>query len=105
MQPVAIQHIEMRPSAIHGEKACIVGTRIGVRDVYVWHELMGKSPDQIVSEYPFLSLAQVHAALAYFYDHADEIREQVRVGRAEAERIRAANPSKLTGKINALGAR
>jgi hypothetical protein len=58
-----------------------------------------------VSEYPFLSLAQVHAALAYFYDHADEIREQVRVGRAEAKRVRAANPSKVNGKINALGAR
>jgi uncharacterized protein (DUF433 family) len=104
MQPVAIQHIELRPSAIHGDKACVAGTRIGVQDIYVWHELMGKSPDQIVSEYPFLSLAQVHAALAYFYDHADEIREQVRVGRAEAERIRAANPSKLTGKIHDIGA-
>jgi uncharacterized protein (DUF433 family) len=99
MQPVAIQHIEMRPSAIHGEKACIAGTRISVQDVYVWHELMGKTPDQIVLEYPFLTLAQVHAALAYFYDHAQEIREQVKQGREEAERIRVLNPSKLPGKL------
>jgi uncharacterized protein (DUF433 family) len=99
MPPVAIQHIEMRPSAIHGEKACIVGSRISVQDVYVWHELMGKSPDQIVSEYPFLSLAQVHAALAYYYDHADEIRQQFKIGREEAEKIRKDNPSKLSAKI------
>jgi uncharacterized protein (DUF433 family) len=99
MQPVAIQHIEMRSSAIHGQKACIAGTRISVQDIYVWHELMGKSPDQIVSEYPFLTLAQVHSALAYFYDHAEEIREQVKRGREEAERIKTDNPPLLPNKI------
>jgi uncharacterized protein (DUF433 family) len=104
MQPVTIQHIELRPSAIHGEKACIAGTRISVQDVYVWHELLGKTPDQIVGEYPFLTLAQVHAALAYYYDHADEIREQVRRGREEAERVKAANPPKLPGTLAGMDA-
>jgi uncharacterized protein (DUF433 family) len=99
MQPVIVQHIEMRPSAIHGQKACIAGTRISVQDIYVWHELMGKSPDEIVSEYPFLSLAQVHSALAYYYDNAEEIREQVKRGREEAERIKVSNPSKLSAKL------
>jgi uncharacterized protein (DUF433 family) len=75
----------MGPSAIHGQKACIAGTRISVQDIYVWHELMGKSPDQIVVEYPFLNLAQVHSALAYYYDNADEIRKQVEQGREEAQ--------------------
>src|SRR3989304_5539034 len=104
MQPVVTQHIEMRPSAIHGQKACVAGTRISVEDVYVWHELMGKTPDQIVSEYPALSLAQVHAALAYYYEHAEEIREQVRRGREEADRIRAATPSRLSAKVADLDA-
>ncbi len=99
MQPVVIQHIDMRPSSIHGQKACIAGTRISVQDIYVWHELMGRTPDQIVSEYPFLSLAQVHAALTYFYDHSDEIREQVKQGREAADRVRASNPPKLQAKL------
>lgn len=94
-----IQHIEMRPSAIHGQKACVAGTRISVQDIYVWHELMGKSPDQIVSEYPFLTLAQVHSALAYYFDHAKEIREQVQRGREEAVKIKQSNPPKLTAKL------
>lgn len=98
MQPVAIQHIELRPSTIHGQKACIAGTRISVEDIYVWHELVGKSPDQIVAEYPFLSLAQVHSALAYYYDHAEEVRQQVKRGREEAERIKAENPPRLPAK-------
>jgi uncharacterized protein (DUF433 family) len=104
MQPVVSQHIEMRPSAIHGQKACIAGTRISVADVYVWHELMGKSPDQIVAEYPFLTLSQIHSALAYYYEHAEDIRAQVKTGREEAERIKAANPSKLNAKIADLDA-
>lgn len=104
MPPVISQHIEFRSSAIHGERACIVGTRISVADIYVWHELLGMSPDQIVSEYPFLSLAQVHAALAYFFEHAEEIRRQVKVGRDEAERIKSSYPSKLAAKIADLQA-
>jgi len=104
MQPVVSQHIEIRPSAIHGQKACIAGTRISVADVYVWHELMGKSPDQIVAEYPFLTLSQIHSALAYYYDHAEDIRAQVKTGRDEAERIKAANPAKLAAKIADLDA-
>jgi uncharacterized protein (DUF433 family) len=99
MQPAVVQHIEMRSSAIHGQKACIAGTRISVEDIYVWHELMGNSPDQIVAEYPFLTLAQVHSALSYYYDHADAIREQAKRGRAEAERIKAANPPILPDRL------
>jgi len=75
-----------------------------VQDIYVWHELMGKSPDEIVSEYPFLTLAQVHSALAYYFDHSAEIREQVKRGREEADRVKAANPPKLPGKMAGMDA-
>jgi hypothetical protein len=57
-----------------------------------------------VSEYPSLSLAQVHSALAYNFDHTDEIREQVQRGREEAERTRAANPPKLAAKLAVMDA-
>jgi uncharacterized protein (DUF433 family) len=95
--------IELRPSAIHGQKACIVGTRISVQDIYVWHELMGKSPDQIVLEYPHLTLTQIHAALAFYFENAEQIRQQVQRGRDEAERIRQSNSSVLSAKLAELG--
>jgi hypothetical protein len=60
---------------------------------------MGKTPDQIVSEHPFLSLAQVHSALAFYFDHAEEIRSQLKRGREEADRIKAANPPKLPSRL------
>jgi hypothetical protein len=39
---------------------------------------MGMSPEQIASEYVGLTLADVHAALAYYHDHKEEIRAYLR---------------------------
>ena len=65
-----------------GGKARIAGTRIRVQDVYVWHELQGRSVDQIIASFPQLNHSQVHAALSYFFARPDEIRLQM----AEDER-------------------
>lgn len=69
---VTAAHITQTPGVCGGEP-CIAGRRIKVRDVYVWYDLMGMSADEIATNYN-LSLTQVHAALAYAYDHLDEIR-------------------------------
>ena len=63
------------------------GTGIRVSDIAVWHEQMGLSPDEIVADYPGLTLADVHTALAYYYDHIVEIRDQIR---ADAQLIATA---------------
>jgi uncharacterized protein (DUF433 family) len=60
-----------------GGRPCIAGTRIRVQDIYVCHELRGMSPDQFVAAYPRLTLADVHAALAYYFDHKDQIRKDM----------------------------
>ncbi len=79
MEPVATskQHIESR-SGVCGGKPCIAGTRIRVQDIYVCHELRGMTPDEIVDSYPTITLADVHAALMYFWDHPDEIKQQIK---------------------------
>jgi len=58
-----------------GGRPCIAGTRIKVIDIYVLHELEGKTPDQIVDDYPQLSLGDVHAALSYYFHHRLEIEQ------------------------------
>lgn len=55
-----------------GGKATIDDTRVRVIDVVVLHK-EGASPAEILLDYPDLTLAQVHAALTYFYDHPGEI--------------------------------
>ena len=64
---VIVQHIEQPPD-ITGGKPRIAGSRISVQNVVIWYERMGKSADEIASDYG-VTLADVYAALAYYYDN------------------------------------
>lgn len=99
MEAVFKQHIEMRASAIHGEKACIAGTRIRVEDVYVWHVVQGKSVAEIVTDFPQLTPADVHAAMAYYWDNEELIQAQMKRGREAADEMAKQHPSQLPEAI------
>jgi uncharacterized protein (DUF433 family) len=99
MSQLANHHIESRPE-VCGGRPCIAGTRIRVQDVYVWHELEGRSPEEIVTNFPQLSLAAVHATLAYYFDHREAIEGDVSAERAEADRAKSTHQSKLLLKLN-----
>lgn len=86
-------YISIRPGYCGGEP-CITGHRIKVRHVYVWYELMGLSDRKIADDYS-LSLSQVHAALAYAYDHIEDIREAIRAADELVEEMTPAYPSKI----------
>jgi uncharacterized protein (DUF433 family) len=90
-----VQHIEINPAKCGG-KPCIAGTRIRVWDIHVWHDLRGQSPEQIVADFPQLTLADVYAALAYFLDHRDEIEQQMKEAEQFADEMRRKQgPTKL----------
>jgi uncharacterized protein (DUF433 family) len=72
MTSVSKEHITKTPG-VCGGRACIAGHRIRVLDVVVLHEKRGMSPDEIVDQYPGITLADVYAALTYYHDHRDEI--------------------------------
>lgn len=91
-------HIEKTPG-VCGGKPRVAGTRIRVQDVYVWHELRGQSPDEIVSRFPQLTLADVHAALAYYWDHAEEIGREIADAESLLEQLRRRAPSPLDEKL------
>jgi uncharacterized protein (DUF433 family) len=57
-------HIEIT-KGIAGGKPRIAGHRITVQNIVIWHELLGRSADEIATEYD-LTLADIYAALAYF---------------------------------------
>lgn len=50
----------------------IKGTRITVRTIAGYYQL-GMSVDEIMGALRHLTPAQVHSALAYYFDHQDEI--------------------------------
>lgn len=53
------------------------GTGIRVVDIAKAYEHSGYDPDEITELYPDLSLGDVHTALAYYYEHIDELRDSM----------------------------
>jgi uncharacterized protein (DUF433 family) len=70
--PVIGEYIAIKPGYCGG-KPHIVGHRIKVQHVAVWHERVGMSAAEIVATYPTLTLTAVYAALAYYHAHRAEI--------------------------------
>ena len=53
------------------------------------------TPEEIVATYPTITRAQVHAALAYFYDHRAEIEAEMAEEDRMFEELKAKQPSIL----------
>ena len=89
----AYPHIETTPG-VAGGRAHIAGRRVTVADVAVWHERVRMTADEISDAYD-LSLAEIHAALAYYFDHRESVDEQIEGAAALAERLRRVAPSRI----------
>jgi uncharacterized protein (DUF433 family) len=60
-----------------GGVAWISGTRTKVIEVALDKLAHGSSPEEMHFQYPHLSLAQIHAALAYYYEHQAELDTEI----------------------------
>ena len=98
MAAVITDRITKTPD-VCGGKACIAGHRIRVMDIVIRHENLGMGADEIVADYPQLSLSDVHAALAYYFYNVGEIREDIRGDIDMADQLRASFLSKLKAKL------
>jgi uncharacterized protein (DUF433 family) len=87
-------HIASRPG-VCGGRPCIAGSRIRVQDIYVWHEINRHSAEQIVADFPQLTLADVYAALAYFWDNRDVILADIEAETRLVDEMKLKHPSKL----------
>src|SRR5207237_3714328 len=94
MENVIVEHITKTPD-VCGGKACIAGHRIRVMDIVVWHEMRGYCADEIVDMFPGITLADVYAALAYYFDHREELEADFRKDDEWAEWLKANIPSKI----------
>ena len=93
------QHIDSTPGISGGEPR-IAGHRITVQNIVVWHERLGKSVDEICSEYD-LTLADVYAALAYYFDHRESMDDNINKQQAFVSALRQDTPSLLEMKLAA----
>jgi len=85
-------------------RAWIDKTNVKAIEVVLDHLAYGWSPEEMHYQHPHLSLAQIHAALAYYFDHQPEFDAQVEAGLRRAERLATeSNDSPLRQRLRRLG--
>lgn len=70
-------------------RAWIDETNVKVAEVVLDHLAYGWSAEEMHYQHPHLSLAQIYAALAYYYDHQAEFDMQIEEGRRRADELAA----------------
>jgi len=75
-----------RDPNFRGGRPCIAGTGVSVRRIVGWYRL-GYNPEEIARKYGQLSLAQIHAALTYYFANQAEMDVEIAAEEAEEDRL------------------
>ncbi len=92
-------HIVRTPDTCSGLPR-IEGTRITVNLIVreVVHNRW--TPEEVLMAHPHLTLAQIHAALAYYFDNRDEVDASIKEGDELESQLRAQFPPRLSRQLN-----
>jgi uncharacterized protein (DUF433 family) len=74
----------------------ITGANTKVVELVLDKMAYGSSPEEMHVQYPHLSLAQIHAALSYYYEHQAEIDADIERRDREVEALKAQQNDPLT---------
>ena len=96
---IALDQLIAITPGVSGGKPRIANRRITVEAIAIWHERLGLSADQIAAEHG-LTLAEVYAALAYYFAHREEVEQSMRTGQSLAEAVRQASPSLVKQRLH-----
>jgi uncharacterized protein (DUF433 family) len=99
MQAVMDRHIEL-DARIRGGRPRIAGTRLAVADIVMLHLRMGKSLEEIAGKYQ-VTLGDVHAAMAYYYDHRAAIDADMSADEVYGDAFEQRRPSLLRARLDA----
>lgn len=89
MRPMSLRTSEYKHIVLDSkDRPVIQGTRLKVRDLVMAHLAHGWSADEIAWQFQAITLAQVHSALSYYFDHKAEMDAEIRSHIAEDEEAR-----------------
>ena len=79
MVTVAVEAKSEYPHIVLDEKGTpiIQGTTLKVAELVVKKLAYGWSPEELYFQHPYLTLGQIHATLAYYWDHVDELDKEI----------------------------
>ena len=87
------QYVELRQNRAGQDRPYLIGTRVRIQDIVIDHERFSQSAEEIAQGYDHVSIAQVHGALAYFFENRDSLWQCIREDEAYADSVR----DELTG--------
>ena len=80
----------------------IAGTTMKVIELVLEQTAYGWSPEELHFQHPYLSLGQIHSALAYYWDHKEELDQDIARRRVRVEELRRTTPvSPLIDRLKA----
>jgi uncharacterized protein (DUF433 family) len=99
MSTMSTSHIELDENGV----AWIDNTHVKVVEVAIDKIVHGSSPEEMRFQYPHLSLAQIHAALAYYYDHQADLDAEIERRWLNADKlVESVSDASLREKLLAL---
>ncbi len=87
---VEIGALIVRTPDVRGGRPRVAGTGVTVRRIIGWYQLV-LTPEEIATEIPHLTLAQVYAALTYYHANRGEIDADMNAEDAEADQLEQQN--------------
>jgi len=82
------EHIAVREDGI----PIIAGTTMKVAELVAEKTAYGWSPEELLFQHPYLTLGQIYSALAYYWDHAAELDQDIECRLAQVELLRKETP-------------
>jgi uncharacterized protein (DUF433 family) len=96
--PTQYMHIQLQDDRV----PIIAGTTMKVVELVTSHLVYGWSPEELHFQYPHIALSKIYSALAYYWDHKQEIDADMQHRLEFAEQMRQnASPSPLQAKLQA----
>lgn len=94
------EHVQLDANGV----PIIAGTTMKIAELVMAQMAYGWSPEELHLQHPYLTLGQIHSALAYYWDHKEKLDADIERRWQFAEQARQeAGPSPLVAKLRAQG--
>ena len=83
--------------------AWVAGANTKVKEIVLDKLAYGWSPEEMHFQHPHLSMAQIHAALAYYYENQNKLDDEIRRDLEEVDQLRSQSESSaLRSKLQSI---
>ena len=98
LKKTAHPYITIDPRIASGQPI-IGGSRTKVMDIALRYEYMGLSADEIIEQFPHLTLPQVHDALSYYYENKQELDRKYEEEQEFVKQLKKQFTAKLKARL------